>query len=488
MTPGQASLFDALFSLARPEDNVNLSRASSSLHHASLAMGPMAVGPSYNLKYSVDRSVGHHDQTEPEDAHDAHIVGAKLCDPLALDKKVKSNTLPFFLQSYALWMRQFLFEPVRIIPLAREYITEEYSEGPAARSRMMAISNAVRAITGSTGYTLEAFEVLEPHMYQELAQVPSTFGRDPAADRVEALLAMSTTYEFISVAVKVFPLNKVVKAMQVVAPIFRRSCPDPMDRPINLPNLLSNINVSIEYFAMLDVLLNAVINRPMNFRYDTSFAVGVYASVFDLEQGPGPRWCYGVPDRLVILFARINALLEDFGSGVDMRVVRELEAEIKAVKPIVVASADPSLAVGRLVVQESWRQAAYIYLYMGLCGADSHDARVIKAHGDFMEVFLRTKPGRIPDSFMVLPLPIVSPNLAHYTSLTHEQLGIATRHPDDQELLKRRMLALPECARRGTTGNQFMRMLECIWGVVNDSGRPTRWSDLRLASLYVTGV
>ncbi|KAL5641768.1 hypothetical protein ACGC1H_002023 [Rhizoctonia solani] len=364
MTPGQASLFDALFSLARPEDNVNLSRASSSLHHASLAMGPMAVGPSYNLKYSVDRSVGHHDQTEPEDAHDAHIVGAKLCDPLALDKKVKSNTLPFFLQSYALWMRQFLFEPVRIIPLAREYITEEYSEGPAARSRMMAISNAVRAITGSTGYTLEAFEVLEPHMYQELAQVPSTFGRDPAADRVEALLAMSTTYEFISVAVKVFPLNKVVKAMQVVAPIFRRSCPDPMDRPINLPNLLSNINVSIEYFAMLDVLLNAVINRPMNFRYDTSFAVGVYASVFDLEQGPGPRWCYGVPDRLVILFARINALLEDFGSGVDMRVVRELEAEIKAVKPIVVASADPSLAVGRLVVQESWRQAAYIYLYM----------------------------------------------------------------------------------------------------------------------------
>ncbi|CAE6398901.1 unnamed protein product [Rhizoctonia solani] len=473
MTPAQASLFDALFSLARPEDNVDLSRASSSLRRAPPVMGPMPAEPSYNLKYGPDQITSRLDQTEPEDAHDALVVGAKLCDSLALDKKVKSNTLPFFLQSYALWMRQFLFEPVRIIPLAREYILEEYSEGPAARGRMMSISNAVRSIIGSTGYTLEAFEVLEPHMYQELALVPSRFGADRAADRDEARLAMSTTYEFISVAVKVFPLTKVVKAMQVVAPIFRRACPDPDDRPINLPNLLSNINVGIEYFAMLDVLLSAVINRPMNFRYDTTFPVAVYVSVFDIEQGPGTRWVYGVPDRLVILFARMNALLEDYGPDVDLRVIRELEAEIKAVRPIVVASADPSLAVGRLVVQESWRQAAYIYLYMGLCGADSSDARVIKAHGDFMEVFLRTKPGRIPDSFLVLPIPI---------------LGIATRHPDDQELLKRRMLALPECARRGTTGNEFIRMLECIWGLTNHSGRPTTWSDLRVASLYVAGV
>ncbi|KAH7345479.1 hypothetical protein B0J17DRAFT_640023 [Rhizoctonia solani] len=237
--------------------------------------------------------------------------------------------------------------------------------------------------------------------------------------------------------------------------------------------MLSNINVGLEYYATLDVLLSASISRPMNFRYDTTYALGVYASVFDLENGPGTRWVYGVPDRLVIIFARMNALLEDFGPGVDQEVIRELEAEIQEVRAVVIASADPILAVGRLVVQECWRQAAYIYLYMGLCGADSNDARIIKAHGDFMEIFIRTKPGRIPDSFLVLPLPI---------------LGIATRHPDDQELLKRRMLTLPECARKGTTGNQFIRMLECIWGLANGSGRPTTWSDLRLACLYVAGV
>lgn len=170
--------------------------------------------------------------------------------------------------------------------------------------------------------------------------------------------------KFISVSVKVLPLSKLVKTMEAVAPIFRRACPEPDDRSVNLPNLLSNINVGLEYYATVDVLLSAVINRPMNFRYDTTFALGVYESVFDLENGPGTRWVYGVPDRLLILFARMNALLEEFGSGVDPRVIKELEMEIKGVKAVLVASADPSLAVGRLVVQECWRQAAYIYLYM----------------------------------------------------------------------------------------------------------------------------
>ncbi|KAH7332626.1 hypothetical protein B0J17DRAFT_678327 [Rhizoctonia solani] len=211
----------------------------------------------------------------------------------------------------------------------------------------------------------------------------------------------------------------------------------------------------------------------MYFRYDTTFPPGVHESIFNLENGPGLRWTNGVPDRLVVTLARMNNLLEDFGPAVDPEVIAKLEMEIKGFKSIVVASTDPDSEVGRLVVQESWRQAAYIYLYMGLSGCNSHDPRVMKAHDEFMGLLTRTKPGRIPDSFLVLPLPI---------------LGIATRHPDERELLKGRMLAIPECARKGTTGNQFIRMLEFIWGLADEFGRPTTWSDLRLASSYVAGV
>ncbi|KAL5641786.1 hypothetical protein ACGC1H_002027 [Rhizoctonia solani] len=460
MTPGQASLFDALLSLARPEDDMDLSSSA------------VKIGPYLDSQHDANHTLRSHNQADPEVSHNAQEIGTKLCDSLVLDKRVKSNELPFVLQSYAVWMAKFLFEPVRMIPCARAFILGEYSRGPAARWTMMTISNAARAITGSTGYTLEAFEVLEPHMYQVLTRA-SSFGKDRAADRFEALMAMSSTYEFISMTLKVYPLSKGVKAMQVVAPVFRRGCPDPEDRPVNLPNLLSAINLPLlRYFAMMDVLVSVVINRPMNFRYDTTYHLGV-ASAFEPENGWNMCWIYGVPDRLIIIFARMNALLEDFGPGVDPSVIKELEAEIKEVKSVAVPSADPSLAVGRLVVQECWRQVAYIYLYMGLCGADSLDARVIEAHSEFMKMLVSTKPGRIPDSFLVLPLPVP---------------GIATYDPHDQEFLKGRMLALPECARKGTTGNEFIHMLDCMWGLVSQSGKPATWADLRLASLYVAGV
>ncbi|KEP48677.1 fungal-specific transcription factor domain protein [Rhizoctonia solani 123E] len=465
MTPGQASLFDALWSLGRPEDDSFVLGSYSTFLDRN-PLGPLPAGPSYDVPQAPET-------IDPEDSHDAQEVAARLWRPLPLDKRVRSNTLPFVLQSYSLWMRQFLFEPIRIIPVARDYILDEYYEGPEARWRMMTTSNAVRAITGSTGYTLKDLEVLQFHMHQDFPKAASSFGTDRGADMIKALLAMSTTYEFIAISLKVFPLAMVVKTMQAVAPLFRRACPDPDDRQVNLPNLLSNINIGLEYYATLDIVLGAIIHRPMNFRYDTTFPPGVHESIFNIENGPGLRWTNGIPDRLVITLARMNALLEDFGSAVDREVIQELELEIEGFKTFAVASADPDLAAARLVVQESWRQAAYIYLYMGLCGADSNDARVINAHTTFMELWTRTKPGRIPDSFLVLPLPI---------------LGIAARHPDDQEILKSRMLAMPECTRKNTPGNQFIRMLEFIWGLGHERGQSATWSDLRLASLYVADV
>ncbi|CAE6371438.1 unnamed protein product [Rhizoctonia solani] len=471
MTPGQASLFDALFSLARPGDEIFGGISSIADKHL-IPLGPTLPTPS-SVHGFVQDPACHERVTDPEDSQDADNISAKLCDTLVLDKNVESNSLPFVLQSCALWMQRFLFEAIRVIPIAREYIIGEYSMGSESRWRMFVTSKAVRAITGSTGYTLKDFDALESYMHCNMATTISGFGDDRGADSTKALSVMGTTYEFISVSLKVVPLFKVVKNMQLVAPVFRRACPDSEDRPVNLPNLLAQVNVGLQYYAILDVLLSAIINRPMNFRYDTTMMHEIQEPVFSLENGPGMRWLYGIPDKLTIILARMNGLLEDFGSSVDHKIVKELETDIRDVETATLPSADPSLAFGRLVVQECWRQVAYIYLYMGLCGADSHDARVVKVHGQFMEIFKRTKPGRIPDSFLVLPLPII---------------GTATRHPEDQELLKRRMLRLPECSRKGTSGNQFIRMLETMWGLVNESGRPTTWSDLRLASLYVAGV
>ncbi|KAF8708461.1 hypothetical protein RHS03_04447, partial [Rhizoctonia solani] len=437
MTPGQASLFDALLSLARPGDKIFGGASGMHVRHGT-PLEPASPSPSFedHLFRIPSPPVQAHGI---KGSNDVENMDTRLCGTLVLDKNVESNSLPFVLQSW-----------------------------PESRWRMFKLSNIVVSAVGSTECTLQDFETLESHMHSTVTTVISKFGNNREADRTKALLSIANTYEFISIALKIAPLSKLVKVMQLVAPIFRRACPDSQDRPADLPTLLTQTNINVRYYAMLDVLLGAVINRPMNFRYETAIMPGI-----DIENSPGMRWVYGIPDRLAIILARMNGLLEDFGSNVDHRIIKELEAGISSVETVVSAPDDSNLDFGRLVVQECWRQVAYIYLYMGLCGANSHDVRVVDAHATFMDIFLRANPGRTPDSFLILPFPV---------------LGIATRHPHDQELLRRRMLALPECSRRGTTGNQFIRMLEAIWGSINESGQPTTWSDLRLASLYIAGV
>jgi hypothetical protein len=152
--------------------------------------------------------------------------------------------------------------------------------------------------------------------------------------------------------------------MELLVPVFRRACPDPEGRQVNLPSILVHVSVGLGYYTMIDVLLSAAINRPMNFRYDTTTLPEVEEPIFNLTKGLGVRWAYGVPDKLVILLARMNGLLEDFGSNVDPLTIKQLEMEIEAIEAFVVPSADHNLDVGILAVQECWRQAAYIYLYM----------------------------------------------------------------------------------------------------------------------------
>ncbi|EUC67582.1 fungal zn(2)-cys(6) binuclear cluster domain protein [Rhizoctonia solani AG-3 Rhs1AP] len=81
----------------------------------------------------------------------------------------------------------------------------------------------------------------------------------------------------------------------------------------------------------------------------------------------------------------IVALLEDFGSCIDPA-VKGLE-EIRSKRTIVAAGVDPSLSMGRIVVQESWRLVALISLFMVLCGADPKDARATKVHSKFMKLY-----------------------------------------------------------------------------------------------------
>jgi hypothetical protein len=104
----------------------------------------------------------------------------------------------------------------------------------------------------------------------------------------------------------------------------------------------------------------------MFFRYDLNFLSPQVEELIKREQGIGLCWVYGVPNHLLFIIARMNMILEDYGSAVDRKTVEEIENAIETCTTLLPSgtTADPVLNMGRIMVQESWKLAAYVYLYM----------------------------------------------------------------------------------------------------------------------------
>jgi hypothetical protein len=147
------------------------------------------------------------------------------------------------------------------------------------------------------------------------------------------------------------------------APVFRRACPEPLAAPISLPAKLVHPEYSLRHFPAMDILLSVGTCRTMIFRYDISYTSELCEGVLDIDN-IGLQWMHGIPDQFILMLARMNMLRDDYGSNIDHSVIHDLETEIRDFRPILGASMDPLLTVARLAVQESWRQAMYIYLYM----------------------------------------------------------------------------------------------------------------------------
>ncbi|CAE6386910.1 unnamed protein product [Rhizoctonia solani] len=214
------------------------------------------------------------------------------------DPNTQSNALSFVLQSYASWVNFVTFEPLKVAGLIREGVIMQFASSP------------------------------------ELILIQRYSG----------------------------PLSSVIALMEAAAPIFRRACPEPPEKLVNLPNILTSPGLNLQHFAATDVLISVTTVRPMFFKYDVGCSPEVF---FQLVEGNyGLQWLHGAPDRFVVLLAWINALLEDHGRNVDPRYVAEIESQVQETKIKPCFSPDPMFLILRFVVQECWRQTVYVYLYM----------------------------------------------------------------------------------------------------------------------------
>jgi hypothetical protein len=98
-----------------------------------------------------------------------------LTATLAPDRKVKSNALPFFIQSCkclvifhaldisdrvlvaALWIKLFIFEPARLTTVMRGVVIQKRTSDEAAHERVFLLALTLSTLSNSTKYDLAGF-------------------------------------------------------------------------------------------------------------------------------------------------------------------------------------------------------------------------------------------------------------------------------------------------------------------------------------------
>ncbi|KAL5632301.1 hypothetical protein ACGC1H_000342 [Rhizoctonia solani] len=470
-TPGQASLYEALFSLGESA-YASPSPQTHSMSRPRFSSASSSSSQSRSPWTSPDVEDDTSDTSEDDDRDNAKQI---WCSSPVMDSSIPTNSLPYVLQSYATWLNYTTFEPLRLVHPTKECVVAKFASSQESRNKIILIANAMsmlRRTRNPRGVSLVS--MLASQVHETIALFKSNYRVTPRSEQQEARAALDHIVEILGVQLYSSPLSAVIRLLEDTAPVFRSACPEPLTQLVSLPDLLLGPWVHLRYFAVTDVTLSIMTGRPMFFRYDVEFSLELCERMTQRKTNFGLAWMHGMPDELVLLFAWMNNLREEaqLGTLIDDEVVARIENDIQELQIVPGNAADPTLKVSRLVVQECWRQVAYIYLYMALCGAHAQDAQVEKHIKAFMKLVNGTVPGRNPDAFLVVPAVIA---------------GIAATKPIHRETLRTRLSGLPEC-KPGTCRHDSLRVLEDVWNRTAGEGRPTVWDDLRDSCLRISGL
>ncbi|CAE6373846.1 unnamed protein product [Rhizoctonia solani] len=451
LTYGQASLFDALFSLAGPQNVPPKETLPRTITFPPIT----SRGPSWP---SLPEPSNDDDVVDPTKNEEDDPEGVKqaMCITLTPDANVEANALPFVLQSYAQWVNFMVFDPKNVVHVIREGVIAQFSSSQEIRTRVILLSNVFGALGKSPSIA-------------RFTSGKSTPRRE--VDMMNALKSIDLMMEVILLRRFGGTISTIVGLVEAAAPVFQRACPDPPGHPINLPNILVSPSINLRHYAETDIMTATLLARRMFVRYDIVYTPEINEQ-FTAQQA-GLHWLHGIPDQLIMLLAWVNMLYADFGTDVDPSLVAQIEMEVERVKITPSTSDDPVYTIRRFAVQECWRLVVYIHLYVTLCGAHAEDPRVVKFVKRFMRFLGGIKPARNVDTFLSLPIMFI---------------GTFVSRKQDRELIFRRLSTMQECVMPGRAGNDCLMVLCDVWRRTEDEQRPATWNDLRISCQTIAGV
>ncbi|CAE6406620.1 unnamed protein product [Rhizoctonia solani] len=188
---------------------------------------------------------------------------------------------------------------------------------------------------------------------------------------------------------------------------------------------------------------------------------------------------YACPIIVLITLARVNASRVSRLMDQDETTpagIQEYEAAVQNWKPHVDYADQPSQLITRLAVQEAWRQAALIYLYMGACAASSADDRVEALVRQVAQLAGTVEAGTHFETHLFVPCLIA---------------GVAARKEKHRTILRKKIQVSQKAEACLLRGADFSSALDHLWHGAAAEGSPVTWDDyvnsrLLLISLLVT--
>ncbi|KAF8752501.1 hypothetical protein RHS01_07575 [Rhizoctonia solani] len=222
---------------------------------------------------------------------------------------------------------------------------------------------------------------------------------------------------------------------------------------VSFPHALGASRYELRRFAVIEAVSAFLLGVPPLLEYG-------YNGECDSEHN-GFEWIYGVPVVILQVISQVNSYRA--GGRIPLEDWKALEARVMVWKSQYLvtegASAAKSVDENRAAVLEGWRHVALIYIYMGMCGASSHDSRIQASVDQIIELGKAVGSSRI--GIHTLPHCVV--------------VGVAAR-------LEKHRIAVYEQLRsiKGTRiwlfpGLQFSEVLYHLWHGVGLGGAPVTW-------------
>ncbi|KAH7345550.1 hypothetical protein B0J17DRAFT_713108 [Rhizoctonia solani] len=470
MTSGQASLLEALFSLGQPPHLDSPQHCAQAITRPTIEL-LSDMDTSFVSNWPPHDTGRQYDGTSSE-GESSWGVADVICTQPVLDRTVKSNALPFVLQSYVTWISRMALEPLRLTRLARDFVFRHFEGGEQSRWIVVLLANTCSRV-GSV-YLVETtpshlLSMLQQAVRRRLAAVKSL----PGPKEAELVQALDCAIETLLIHIYASHLSEAMTLRHEAAPIFRQLCSEPPGAPINLNLLLQHPLHCLRHYAEIDITFSVVTDMPTLFRYDVAIADSQHSELYRANQGDGIiQWRIGLPNQLILSFAKMKSMHQDQFTP-NGQTVALLERDLRELLPFSGPSSDRFLAVMRSVVQECWRQAAFIYLYMAVCGDPCDTSRVKRAFKRYSRLLRATKPGRLPDEFLILTLLLVSP---------------AAEQKSDRETIRQRILGLYRRSKAVRDSCIGMLVIEDFWARADAEGRPTTWSDVAVSRKRMAGI